>query len=582
MKKKILGVSKPAWMGALAIGLLTPLALWAVVNVNTASIFEIDGGALSTTNDDWDDFVPGGINGSTARTGILSDPTSPATDRIFTGGGSKDERDVSGGGQTWQHTLGSVPDKNNLTHAFAAAYQGANTDGDLLIYFGADRFDNSGDSAIGFWFFQDNVGIGPNGTFTGQHRVGDVLVTSDFRNGGGVSIINVFKWVGGSAKIQLIASGQAPGGGGTTTPFCLTNGANPAKNIACAISNRAVETPPVGWPNGFLDKSGFSTWQISEFFEGGINISQLLGTNTTCFSSFLAMTRSSASTTAQLKDFVSGAFPLCGVGVAKVCNGTTTVVGSKFHTEYTVTVSNIGGGPLFDAAFIEETGKLSTAGYACSLTAINGSAIPAVNIEDGDEVRLVANLASGGTATGKVECNTPENGFENTASSIAYVVDSDGNPNAQSVTSDEPASDDCPLFQFSNALTIQKDCASPVTVTQGSGGVLTPNVCVNITVTNQRNEPVNNIQVLDNKIPNDATVFPAFNLSAAGGTTTSKTFSNKCYTPSAADDPNATSPGDIAYTDTAQASGTGTLSAATVSSTTDSATCPLCPCTNCN
>jgi hypothetical protein len=45
------------------------------------------------------------------------------------------------------------------------------------------------------------------------------------------------------------------------------------------------------------------------FFEGGVNLSQL-GISNVCFASFLAETRSSQSTDATLKDFVTGTFTL--------------------------------------------------------------------------------------------------------------------------------------------------------------------------------------------------------------------------------------------------------------------------------
>ena len=65
-----------------------------------------------------------------------------------------------------------------------------NKGGDKIAYFGADRFDGSGDSFIGFWF-QNKVGLGANGSFTGVHKDGDLLVLSDFTNGGSVSEIKV-------------------------------------------------------------------------------------------------------------------------------------------------------------------------------------------------------------------------------------------------------------------------------------------------------------------------------------------------------------------------------------------------------
>ncbi len=82
-------------------------------------------------------------------TGVLTDP---APQSIYTTGGSKDTNDIS----KWRHRDGSVPDKDDLTHAHAFGKQYGD---DLYVYFGTDRFSNDGDAAIGFWFFQDDVFI---------------------------------------------------------------------------------------------------------------------------------------------------------------------------------------------------------------------------------------------------------------------------------------------------------------------------------------------------------------------------------------------------------------------------------------
>ena len=106
----------------------------------------------------------------------------------FTGGGSKDENDIP----SWAITTNSVPDKDELLDAYAAVYE---KDGDTWVYFGADRFDNDGDAQIGFWFFQGDVGIA-NGDFTGTHVDGDVLILSEYTNGGVVDLVCAYEWDG--------------------------------------------------------------------------------------------------------------------------------------------------------------------------------------------------------------------------------------------------------------------------------------------------------------------------------------------------------------------------------------------------
>ena len=124
---------------------------------------------------------------------------------------SQDTKDIQAiAAWTWKQTATtSVQDKADIEHAFAAQY-------DDHLYFGADRYSNSGDTVMGFWFFRTEVGkIGPdaagNGTFTGAHTArsaterGDVLIVSDFRQGGKAPQIQVYEWVasGGSASDEL-------------------------------------------------------------------------------------------------------------------------------------------------------------------------------------------------------------------------------------------------------------------------------------------------------------------------------------------------------------------------------------------
>src|SRR5262245_32511225 len=131
---------------------------------------------------------------------------------IFTTGGSKDQQPLNK--WQWKDNVGGLPDKDNLLHAMAARYtSGTNA----FIFFGADRFDNSGDAQIGFWFFKTTVCTNDDGSFgnalsgttcsgTATHtagkvphdpnNTGDVLILSDFTNGGVQPTIRVFEYVG--------------------------------------------------------------------------------------------------------------------------------------------------------------------------------------------------------------------------------------------------------------------------------------------------------------------------------------------------------------------------------------------------
>ncbi len=172
-------------LGALALGATPALA------THNNGIFQLDGdakaatcggafaGTIGCTGDDWDNLY-----------------TCPADGVLFTGGGSKDQMDLT----QWNWKDGSVPDKDDLTEAFAALYTPTSGPraGHKILYFGANRLAVNGDAQIGFWFFQNAVSLKSDGTFQdnsgnpAHHAVGDVLILSNFVNGGGTSNIQVF------------------------------------------------------------------------------------------------------------------------------------------------------------------------------------------------------------------------------------------------------------------------------------------------------------------------------------------------------------------------------------------------------
>src|SRR5438552_13658410 len=226
----------PLVMPLVAVLVISLLIQGNVLAVHDTGIFQLDGDASTSLNaagtptalDDWDKVcyeqgvkpVAQGGDGLTAAQATtrcsISTPTSGATavswtaepnpnSSIFTGGGSKDPLDINQ--WAWKDGAGGLPDKDNLEHGFSVRYSAppsvncpAGTSPTCeLIYFGSDRFDNSGDAQQGFWFFQNRITLGSNkiggGTgFSGVHMNGDVLVISDFSNGGGVSTISVLTW----------------------------------------------------------------------------------------------------------------------------------------------------------------------------------------------------------------------------------------------------------------------------------------------------------------------------------------------------------------------------------------------------
>jgi hypothetical protein len=343
--------------------------------------------AQGYTNEDWDKVFDGtttAVSHSFVTDSTLSGGLAGAGDTILQGGATKDINDLPS--WLWKETAQtSVQDKDDIEHAYAAQYvkdksgtgEQCGTFGPtancVLLYFGADRFSNSGDSVMGFWFYKNKVEtVGPdangNGTFTGVHTArdtstdpitrGDILVVSDFRSGGKAPSIQVYEWVnsGGSASTHLDQIG------GGTSPVPCTQ-APPEKNNQppippvqdndnfCATANQFVVTSPWAFtpkansggtpgPDGGTAKFG-----IAEFMEGGINMTAL-GLGNECFNTFEAETRSAHSVTSTLSDFTLGSFGSCGASLATQSSKTTLEIGDAAPTDTaTINVSSSGGNP---------------------------------------------------------------------------------------------------------------------------------------------------------------------------------------------------------------------------------------------
>jgi hypothetical protein len=362
--------------------------------VHDTGRFQLDGDAATGTNtagtpaatDDWDKVcyevavkpVADGGGGLTAAQALakcgIGTPTTGATETswvaepdraasIFTGGGSKDPQNLD---QWAWKDAGGLPDKDNLEHAYAARYSltpnastcpsGGAATCDLL-FAGLDRFDNSGDAQNGVWFFQNKVTtaggkVGGATGFTGLHTNNDLLIVSDFSNGGTTSTITVYTWDDActatgkpfpycaDANLHLQESSDAANCAAQDSPTPVHGDA------FCGIVNPSTITMP--W--SFLDKSGTPANGAlnGEFYEEGINLS-LLHLAGTCFSSVLSETRSSTSTTATLKDFILGQLGKC------VPNVTTQV--QKGGVDFNGTVQP--GQAVNDTATVTVTGATS-------------------------------------------------------------------------------------------------------------------------------------------------------------------------------------------------------------------------------
>jgi hypothetical protein len=247
---------------------------------------------------------------SSGTTFCTSDDTTFAT-------GSKDTLDITPG---WQCNIdNNVNSKIDIMNAYAASYIDPNVDPDTgkhdhIIYFGMEKNKDNGTNDVGFWFLQGNANCespGGNTAWTGHHVNGDVLVVSEFSNGGGVSNVTAYKWQNGA----LISFGQ--GGDCKTAPTGQTDSLCATTN-ATGLSawNQNVTTK---WLTSDATLGVGHTAVPPDFFEGGINITKVFqaanSTAPSCFNTFVGDTRSSKETTATLFDYARGQLGECSVSM---------------------------------------------------------------------------------------------------------------------------------------------------------------------------------------------------------------------------------------------------------------------------
>ncbi|MFL5981692.1 MAG: beta strand repeat-containing protein [Gaiellaceae bacterium] len=273
--------------------------------------------------------------------------------------GSKDTLGIGNGG--WQcNTDNNVNSKIDIANAYTASYfTGANGTGDHIIYFGLEKNKNNGTNDVGFWLLQGSASCSSAGAtnFTGQHQNKDVLIVSEFTQGGGVSTIKAFQWAA-AASGQFAGDGGCidsngnpnPGTGGCNNlPIgsgadCKTTssvGAHPVDSL-CATTNANCTTAglPCSKPWNQTLFTPWLTWDATlgvgnrvvspDFFEGAIDVTKVFSQGTggaapSCFNTVVPDTRSSASPTATLFDFVANQLGECHTDT------TTTPVDAANH-----------------------------------------------------------------------------------------------------------------------------------------------------------------------------------------------------------------------------------------------------------
>ncbi|TMC46867.1 MAG: DUF11 domain-containing protein, partial [Chloroflexi bacterium] len=198
-----------------------------------------------------------------------------------------------------------------------------------LAFFGEERASSNGDSFAGFWLTKTAHTCSGSGSFSnGNHDVGDLLVVSNYTNGGRAATVQLYEWVGGGSPLNLLGSGFTCG---------VVNAL--ASNDICGIANANAVTEP--WAPK-LSLTG------NQFIEVGVDITDLFpvpnGQAAPCFGNFIAETRSSQQTTATLKDFTTGTFNTCIAPPLSTTatGGSSALPGSSQHD--VATVSSPGGG----------------------------------------------------------------------------------------------------------------------------------------------------------------------------------------------------------------------------------------------
>ena len=232
---------------------------------------------------DWEDVYNGNLQivyPNSISTGIQFDDGTTEPDRSFIGGNTKDHIDLS----SWQNQAGTSSDKSDIGQGGAVLIDG-------IIYFFGNRLSSEGTTNIGFWLFQQDV-QSLDGSFSGIHEVGDILIVVEVTNGGAIGTVNAFKWVGAN-------NGTIPQSTKTLIELSTSN------TTLNAYRNANHEATP--WPHQAKNDPTPNNQPPVTFFEGFIDIATL-NLAETCFSSFLVETRSSSVVTSVLEDYLGGGF----------------------------------------------------------------------------------------------------------------------------------------------------------------------------------------------------------------------------------------------------------------------------------
>jgi uncharacterized repeat protein (TIGR01451 family) len=334
-----------------------------------ASLFDASGSPTMTADP---------INGPLLASTFVHDSAVP-DQSYFTS--NKDIQPIASGQQHWGCDPVNNPlDKDDLLNAYAALVRipanAPDNAGHTVLYLGSERGSNNGTSFAGFWLMKNsNVGCSGSNDFSGQHTDGDLLVVSDYTNGGGTQDVSVYRWNGNDATGSLSAAPIIDG--------AICGGA--ANDNACAIANAASITSP--WSPTSHDSD--------TFVETGIDMNVLLGQAGGCFTTFLAETRSSAELTATLKDFAGGQFNTCvkpPMTTTATPGGSENAPGAAQHDVATVDAVANNGTPTGTVNF-----------FLCGPSDVTAAGCPTGGTHVGGDVTLAGGSATSATISGATD-----------------------------------------------------------------------------------------------------------------------------------------------------------------------------------
>lgn len=267
------GIGLAAAAAVAALGLAGP----AHANLSGSTFEGNDGNLIVNTAGDTD-----WVNAPNRVTGV--DQPSGSSDNAFGQGTKEDNPAVT-------VVDGSIPpNKSDLTRFYVGSEF---TSGSNFLYLAWERSNVLGTANMDFEINQKTT-TGLTGTFTGpitiNRTAGDVLITFDFTNGGGNPQLGLLRWVTTGAASQCFSANAVPCWG------------NRVDLSAAGFAEGAVNAGTVTDPIANTSLAGLT------FGEAAVNLTAAhVFPSGTCeaFGSAFVKSRSSASFTAEVKDFIA-------------------------------------------------------------------------------------------------------------------------------------------------------------------------------------------------------------------------------------------------------------------------------------